>query len=104
MRLQLIEYKLAYVEEVQTAKHNVELRVQKLIEQYAFIRDWAKVFDSASNGEQKMILSRIIQKITVNREYEIHIYFYLTLEGFKQEVEQIENVTVIDVLAEDAVI
>lgn len=30
-----------------------------------------------------MILSRIIGKITVNRNYDITIYFFLTLDDFK---------------------
>ncbi len=35
-----------------------------------------------------MILSRIIGKITVNRNYDITIYFFLTLDDFKHALAE----------------
>ncbi len=95
-----VEVAEAYVAEIQSAKDDSENHLQQLMEQYRSIQDWAEVFDEASNDEKKMILSRIIQKITVNSKYEINIYFFLTLEGFRHEVEKIEGINVVDVLAE----
>lgn len=95
-----IEAAEAYVAEIQAAKEDSEKRLQRLMEQYRSIQDWAGIFDKANNDEKKMILSRIIQKITVNSKYEIHIYFFLTLEGFRHEVETLDHIQVIDVLSE----
>lgn len=68
--------------ELQSAeKDRAELK--ELVRQYESIHDWAEVFDAAEVDEKKMILSRIIGKITVNRNYDITIYFFLTLDDFK---------------------
>lgn len=41
-----------------------------------------------------MILSRIIEKITVDKEYHLEIHFLITLDSFRCEVEQLEKATV----------
>lgn len=45
-----------------------------------------------------MILARIIKKITVNRNCEITIHFFLALDEFKKafEVEWNEKVTILE--------
>ena len=59
-----------------------ETRVAKLSTQYKYIQDWAAQFDRASLDTQKMILARLIEKITVDREYNIEIHFYVTPDDF----------------------
>lgn len=73
-------------------------KLKEMVAQYENIRDWAEVFDTARTDEKKMILARIIRKITVNRNYEITIYFFLTLDEFKKafEVERNEKVTILE--------
>ena len=51
-----------------------------------FIR--LSLFDAAGVDEKKMILSRIIGKIIVNRNYDITIYFFLTLDDFKHALAE----------------
>ena len=43
-----------------------------------------------------MILARIIEKITVDKNYNISIYFFLTLEDFRKEME--DNVEKFEIL------
>ena len=52
---------------------------------YKEIRDWASQFDAASLDTKKMILARLIEKITVDREYNIEIFYYVTVEDFNGE-------------------
>ncbi len=58
-------------------------RIAILANQYANIRDWAEQFDKASLDTQKMILARLIEKITVDKDYNIEIHFYVTPEDFR---------------------
>ena len=37
-----------------------------------------------------MILARIIEKITVDRDYWLNITFFVTAEAFRQQVSQME--------------
>ena len=37
-----------------------------------------------------MILARIIEKITVDRDYRLNITFFVTAEAFRQQVSQLE--------------
>ena len=72
--------------ELQSAEKDraeLDAKLKELVRQYESIHDWAEVFDAAEVDEKKMILSRIIGKITVNRNYDITIYFFLTLDDFK---------------------
>ena len=66
----------------------IDARIREMSDQYRNIQDWAEVFDTADVDEKKMILARIIEKITVNRNYEITIRFFLTLDDFKRTFEQ----------------
>ena len=50
--------------------------------QYRNIRDWSAQFDKAPLDTRKMILARLIEKITVDRNYNIEIHFYVTLDDF----------------------
>lgn len=84
----------AYLEELRVSAEDTEQKLQRLILQYRSISDWAEVFDAANNDEKKMILSRIIEKITVDKEYHLEIHFLITLDSFRREVEQLENTTV----------
>ena len=56
--------------------------------QYQNISDWALEFEGASDDEKKMILARIIEKITVDRHYHINITFFITEEDFQKQVEE----------------
>ena len=78
----------ATVQCCRTEQAELDMRVQELSDRYASIQDWAEIFDSADVDEKKMILARIIEKITVTRDYEITIRFFLTLDDFKQAFEQ----------------
>ena len=84
----------AYLEKLRVSAEDTEQKLQQLILQYRSISDWAEVFDTANNDEKKMILSRIIEKITVDKEYHLEIHFLITLDSFRREVEQLENATV----------
>ena len=84
----------ATITEITHEKENEESRLRYLSTQYHNIRDWAEVFDTASTEEKKMILSRIIRRIEVDRNYHLTIQFFVTLEDFEssthKDVEIIE--------------
>lgn len=56
-----------------------------LVQQYKHISDWAQEFDRCESDEKKMILARLIEKITIDRDYHIRIYFSIFLEDFDGE-------------------
>lgn len=82
------------METIEQEKDEADRRLKQLIEQYQHISEWSEVFDGASVDEQKMILSRLIEKITVDRDYHITIYFYITLDQFKESLASLEKVTI----------
>ena len=57
-------------------------RIRTLSSQIQQIHDWAGEFDSANNDTKKMILARMIEKITVDRQYNIVIRFFISPESF----------------------
>ena len=82
-----IEKAEAYLKEVRASAEDTEQKLQQLIFQYRSIKNWSSVFDQANDDEKKMILARIIENITVDKNYNISIYFFLTLEDFRKEME-----------------
>lgn len=82
-----IEKAEAYLKEIRASAEDTEQKLQQLIFQYRSIKNWSLVFDQANDDEKKMILARIIEKITVDKNYNISIYFFLTLEDFRKEME-----------------
>lgn len=91
-----IEKAEAYLKEVRASAEDTEQKLQQLIFQYRSIKNWSSVFDQANDDEKKMILARIIEKITVDKSYNISIYFFLTLEDFRKEME--DNAKKIEIL------
>ena len=91
-----IEKAEAYLKEVRASAEDTEQKLQQLIFQYRSIKNWSSVFDQANDDEKKMILARIIEKITVDKNYNISIYFFLTLEDFRKEME--DNAEKIEIL------
>ena len=79
----------ATIAECTEDKEAEDARLAYLSEQYRNISDWAAEFDLATNDEKKMILARIIQKITVDKDYPITITLYVSLEDFQQQVQGI---------------
>lgn len=76
------------IEGCQEEKEKEADRIHFLSEQYRQIVDWASEFDSANNDEKKMILARLIEKITVDRDYHITITFFITSEDFRRKADQ----------------
>jgi len=59
-----------------------ESRINRMNKQFNDIRDWSEQFRMASLDMQKMILARLIERITVDRDYNIEIHYYVTAEDF----------------------
>ena len=67
-------------------------RIRHLSSQIQQIHDWAKEFDSASNDTKKMILARMIERITVDRHYYIVIHFFISPESFTGSISEGDEV------------
>lgn len=70
----------------QNDKTSEEARLHQLMAQYQSISDWASEFETADNDTKKMILARIIEKITVDRNYNLHFKFFVTEQDFEQQI------------------
>ena len=57
-------------------------RISALATRFKSIKNWMAMFDVVDNDMKKMILARLIEKITVDRNYNIEIHFFVTLEDF----------------------
>ena len=76
----------AQLAECQKEKDTEESRLKNMYEQFSRIAAWSEEFDTADVETKKMILARIIEKITIEKGYKIHISFYLTREEIMKEL------------------
>lgn len=72
--------------QVDTVKETEKLRALKA--KYDEISDWAVAFEHLRGDAQRMVLSRIIKRITIDRSYHLEIEFYITREEFEGTGEQ----------------
>ena len=72
--------------ECQDEVEEEEIRIAASAASYKNIRDWAAKFEGAPLDIKKMILARMIERITVDRDYNIEIHFYVTVEDFDGKV------------------
>ena len=76
------------VQEQEQAQASVEAHIKALADRFEQINDWAQVFDQAEPDEKKMILSCMIERIEVWRDYHITIRFYIAVSDFCDVIEQ----------------
>lgn len=76
------------VQEQEQALASVDTHIKTLADQFEHISDWALVFDEAPPDEKKMILSRMIERIEVRRDYHITIRFYIAVNDFREAIEK----------------
>ena len=74
--------------ELEDEKGAEESRMKYLSTQYELINDWAAEFDAADNDTKKMILARLIEKITVDKDYHLNITFYVAADSFRTQIAQ----------------
>lgn len=79
--------------QVDTVKETEKLRALKA--KYDEIRDWSAAFEHLRGDAQRMVLSRIIKRITIDRNYNLEVEFYITQEEFEGNAEQ-ENPLISD--------
>jgi len=84
---QQIEEAESRLQAAEAHKDEEEERIRQLHVQYKNIQSWAEEFSQASPEEKKMILARIIRKITVDKEYQITIEFFVTKEDFMPQAQ-----------------
>ena len=91
------------IEQYQNDREKEAERINYLAEQYRQIVDWAEEFGSANNDTKKMILARIIEKITVDRNYHITMTFFITENDFREKaMESAPEMEIVE--AEDGIL
>ena len=70
------------MEAAQTAYDEGQAMLETLNAQYDDIISWADMYDSASMESKKMIVSCLIRRVEVYRDYRLHIDFNIDFEQF----------------------
>ena len=76
------------ISELEDEKGAEESQMEYLSKQYELVNDWAAEFDAADNDTKKMILARLIEKITVDKDYHLNITFYVAADSFRTQIAQ----------------
>ena len=70
------------MEAAQAAYDEGQVMLDALNAQYDDIISWADMYDSASMESKKMIVSCLIRRVEVYRDYRLHIDFNIDFEQF----------------------
>jgi len=76
------------LEEAQNALEDCTARMEQIKLQHKELVSWSKIFAQSSPGAKKMILSRLIERIEVGRDYELNICFRISYAQFCGAVEE----------------
>ena len=77
-----MENTMLKLEELRQERNNEAERMITLSNYCESIRIWADDFDKADTETKKMILAHLIERITVDKDYNLHIKFFITREEF----------------------
>ena len=75
------------MEAAQAAYDEGQAMLDALNAQYDDIISWADMYDSASTESKKMIVSCLIRRVEVYRDYRLHIDFNIDFEQFKLGID-----------------
>ena len=90
-----IESCIAEMNHCKTEMSAAESQVRYLSEQYKYVKDWAGKLDYVPNDLKKKIVARFIERVVVDQNYRITIYFYLSSDSFHFEgVEKNGNIRI----------
>ena len=70
------------IAECQIESQKEDERIKALTQRFKEIKNWTAMFDYVDNDMKKMILANLIEKITVGRNYNIEIQFFVSMEDF----------------------
>ena len=84
------------ITQLREEKDREEEKLKHLSLQYQNIKNWADEFSEASVDNKKMILAKMIERITVTRDYDITIKFYVTPADFYGSDQEIRLVGTAD--------
>ncbi|MBR0391755.1 MAG: recombinase family protein [Oscillospiraceae bacterium] len=84
------------ITQLREEKDKEEEKLKHLSLQYQNIKNWADEFSEASVDTKKMILAKMIEKITVTRDYDITIKFYVTPADFYGGDQEIRLTSIAD--------
>ncbi|MBE6754462.1 MAG: hypothetical protein E7559_08980, partial [Ruminococcaceae bacterium] len=74
--------------EAQTALEDCAARMAQIKLQHKELISWSRIFAQSSPGAKKMILSKLIERIEVGRDYELNICFRISYAQFCGAVEE----------------
>ena len=75
------------MEAAQAAYDEGQAMLDALNAQYDDIISWADMYDSASMEAKKMIVSCLIKRVDVYRDYKLHIDFNIDFEQFSMGID-----------------
>ena len=75
------------MEAAQAAYDEGQAMLDTLNAQYDDIISWADMYDSASMEAKKMIVSCLIKRVDVYRDYKLHIDFNIDFEQFSMGID-----------------
>ena len=65
-----------------------ENTMRRLAEKYDDVLKWETIYDGADMATKKMIVSRIIDRVDVYRDYVIRIHLNISIEQFLETIEE----------------
>ena len=69
--------------------HDSENNLLALTEKFDDVLQWAAMYDNADIAAKKMIVSRIIDRVDMYRDYEIRITLNISIEQFLNTIEMV---------------
>ncbi len=75
------------MEAPQAADDEGQAMLDALNAQYDDMISWAEMYDSASMESKKMIVSCLIKRVDVYRDYKLHIDFNIDFEQFSMGMD-----------------
>ena len=70
------------IEEIEKTAADLAGAMAKADEQYHQVLDWSELYDKSTTEAKKMILSQLIDRVTIKKGYQLDIAFSVSYEQF----------------------
>ena len=82
----------ASIKQAEEELNNAEESIYEIGDKFSDLMTWADLYDKADIHQKKMLISRIIERVDVYRDYDLKITMHISVEQFLNSIELVDTV------------
>ena len=81
----------AEIKQTEEELDKAEEKIYEIADKFSDLRTWADLYDKADIHQKKMLISRIVDRVDVYRDYDLKITMHISVEQFLNSIELVDK-------------